>query len=320
MLHFIRLIRWPNQLIIILTFVLIRYGIIQPYFVVNGLSLEFPLFLFMLLVFSIVCIASAGYIINDYFDLQIDQINKPEKVIIGKYISPSTAYRYYFILNGIALLSAFYITYRIGFISIFIIFPVASGILWFYSTTYKRQLITGNIIIAFFAGIVPILPAIFELPPVLSKYYSFIVNYELNPKVVLIWCLVFSIFAFLTNLIREVVKDCEDYEGDMTNGRKTIPIKFGLMVANVIVLILILLIIFILQYVFFSFLRIGNDGKFDYFTLGYFLILISLPLLYAGVIIFRSARKEIYARASLIIKLVMVAGALYAIVVRMKIL
>ena len=87
MLHFIKLIRYPNLLIIVLTQYLFRYAIMIPILNIENIKPAFSDVDFALLVFSTILIAAAGYIINDYFDMRTDRINKPHKMIIGKYFS-----------------------------------------------------------------------------------------------------------------------------------------------------------------------------------------------------------------------------------------
>lgn len=318
LLPLFRLLRFPNLLIIASTMLLIRYAIIQPIFIQYGIGLELPLLHFIFLVLSVLIIAAAGYIINDYFDVNIDMVNKPDEVIINNYFKAKTVYRAYFILNSIALALAFYISSKVGILALFLIFPVTIGVLWFYSTTYKKQLLVGNILVSVLIAMVPILVALYEMPSIHAKYHDFPGAYRVLLNVIFAWCEVFALFAFFVNLIRELVKDAEDYEGDNVYGRNTLPIVLGIKGTKITINVLILLTMCFLSYVFIRYLQITNLGRFDWVTFGYFSLLLIIPLGISGRMVFMANRKKHFTIASTIIKLVMVAGILYTLVARFK--
>jgi len=320
MISILRLVRFPNLVMIALTMILVRYGILQPLFVVNALSLEFPDQYFMFLVISVMLIAAAGYMINDYFDVDTDTINNPDKVIIGKRFTATSVYYSYLVLNCIALVLAFYITYKTTILSLFFIFPITAGILWFYSTTYKRQLLLGNLLISVLIGIVPLLPAVYEIPLVFIKYKSFIQNTEMNIQFIYVWVGIFGIFAFLINFIREIVKDAEDYIGDKVTGCQTLPVVFGLKVTKVVVIVLLILVIFLLAGLFIFFLLFNEYGKIDYITLGYFLVFLITPMIITMIYIYKAEKKKFYTKAALVLKVVLFFGIFYAWILRYKIL
>lgn len=317
MKHIFRLIRLPNLIIIALTMVLMRYCIIQSIFKWYFINLEFPTYLFVLLVFTVVLIAAAGYMINDYFDVKTDLINRPDEVVIDKYIKASKVYNSYFVINFISLCFAFYLSSRVGVVSMTFLFPLAMGLLWFYSTTYKKQLLTGNILVSLIIAGVPILVVLYEMPLVHSKYLHYPLAYNVLLKVVTIWCGTYAFFAFIINLIRELVKDIEDFEGDMAYGRRTLPIAYGLKTSKIVVSVLIVIVIVGIEIVYVNLLE---PNKLDLVTLIYFHLLLIIPLIAAGIFLFIANQKKHYTIIALIIKLVMVMGLLYAIVVRFKML
>lgn len=315
MKHILRLIRFPNLLIIALTMVLMRYCIIQPIFKQYYIDVEFPVSLFALLVFIVVLIAAGGYMINDYFDVKTDLINRPDKVVVDKHIKATSVYVAYFIVNAIALIASFYVSIRIGVISMTFLFPLAMGLLWFYSTTYKRQLLIGNILISVVVAGVPILVALYEMPLIHARYLQYPAAYKVLLRVIAGWCGAYAFFAFIVNLLRELIKDIEDFEGDIAFGRTTLPIAFGLKTSKIVVAVLIGITIVLIESVSFYLME---PNKLDAITLGYFHLLLILPLIVSAILLFLANQKKHYKAISLIIKLVMVLGLLYAIVVRLK--
>lgn len=317
MKHILRLIRFPNLLIIALTMTLMRYCIIQPIFLRYYIDLEFSSLLFSLLVITVVLIAAGGYMINDYFDVKADLINRPEKVIINKHIKASTVYAAYFVINGVAFCLSLFISISIGVASMTFLFPLAMGLLWFYSTTYKRQLLVGNILVSIIVAGVPLLVALYEMPLIHAKYLQYPMAYSILLKIVAAWCGAYAFFAFIINLIRELVKDLEDFEGDIAFGRATLPITYGLKASRIVVALLIIIAIVAIEL---AFLYLLEPDKLDMLTFAYFHLLLIIPLVVVAILIFMANQKKHYSAMSLIIKLVMVFGLLYAIVVRYKML
>lgn len=315
----LRLIRFKNLVIIALTMILMRYGIIQPIFVAYGLSLELSNLYFSLVVIAVMLIAAAGYIINDYFDIKVDQLNKPDKVLVGTRFTLKSVFVTYLVINGIALAISIFLFLKTSFLALFLIFPAAIGALWFYSTTYKKQILVGNIIVALLSGIVPLLPALYELPLVNAKYHEYLVAMGIDLYIIIGWTGTFALFAFLLTLAREIIKDAEDVYGDSAY-KNSIPLALGEIMAKMIINFLILVVIFLITYLFWKYLRITNVGSFDYVTLSYFLVLIIIPLIITAGMVFKATSRKAYHKASSMIKLIMLTGICYAIVVRFKII
>jgi 4-hydroxybenzoate polyprenyltransferase len=317
MKHIFQLIRLPNLIITALTMILMRYCIIQPIFQMYYIDLELPLLLFSFIVLSVVLIAAAGYMINDYFDVKTDLVNRPNKVVIGTFIKAPTVYKAYFVLNAIAFCLSFYVSYKIGVVSMFVIFPLTMGLLWFYSTTYKRQLLTGNILVSLIVGIVPILVALYEMPLIHTRYLLYPTAYKVLLNIVIGWCGTYAAFAFVITFIRELIKDIEDFEGDMAYGRNTLPIAYGLNITKIVIAVMVLITITGLEIVF---LKLLEPEKLDLITFMYFHVLLIIPLIVAVILSFMAKEQKQYTVVSWIIKIVMVLGMLYAVIVRFKML
>jgi 4-hydroxybenzoate polyprenyltransferase len=316
---FLKLIRWQNLLMVILTMVLMRYAVIGPVLSKIGviltsgsgeelpMTLQLPWYYFVLLVTATVLITAGGYVINDYFDIKTDLINKG-KVIVGTKIPRRQAMMWHSVFNIAGVAAGFYISYKAGYVWLGTLFLVVSGLLYFYSASYKRQFLIGNIIVALLTAMVPMLVAFYEWPA-LYKYYA--VNAIRLPNINFInyWVGGFALFAFLTNLIREIIKDIEDFEGDIAYGRNTVPVVIGVLSAKIVSVCLILITIILLYLTWHFFIN-------DIITLIYFTVTIVLPLLYVIYKLLISSEKKQLHIASRVMKIVMLTGVLYSVVVK----
>ncbi|MBK9390905.1 MAG: geranylgeranylglycerol-phosphate geranylgeranyltransferase [Bacteroidetes bacterium] len=316
---FLTLIRWQNLLIVILTMILMRYMVIEPVLSKVGvilqqgtgaeipMTLQFSLFNFILLVAATVFITAGGYVINDYFDIRTDLINKG-KVIVGTRIERRQAMMLHNIFNLAGVALGFYISWRSGYFMMGIMFLIVSGLLYFYSASYKRQFLIGNVIIAILTALVPLIVGFYEWPA-LYQFYS--VNAIRMPEIdfIFYWIGGFALFAFMTTLTREIIKDIEDYEGDIAYGRNTVPVIAGIITSKYISAGLIVITIAMLYLVWYLFL-------FDNYTLIYISAFIVMPLLFVIITIFRSTDRKQMHSASRMMKIVMLSGILYSVVVK----
>ncbi len=318
MKEFLKLIRWQNLIIVILTMVLMRYCIIEPLIsklkvmMLDGsgqvsLKLQFPWYDFIILVAATVFITAGGYVINDYFDIKTDLINRGS-VIVGTKIPRHKAMMWHNIFNIAGVAAGFYISWKVGYIWMGIFFLLVSGLLYFYSASYKRQFLIGNLIVALLTAMVPMMVIMYEWP-VLYRYYTTRAAELYNLSFLFWWIGGFSVFAFITTLTREIIKDIEDFEGDMAYGRRTIPVVIGIPASKVIALSLIIITIAMLYIVWFYF--INDKITFIYLTAG-----IVLPLFYIiyQLVVSRN-RKQLHI-ASRLMKIVMLTGILYSVVVK----
>lgn len=198
---FLRLIRVQNLLIVVLTQFLARIALVGPRQDWLRILTDPTIWL---LSFSTVCIAAAGYIINDYFDVKIDLINKPDRVVIGRYLKRRVAIGTHQVLNVLGCLIGLYLSRWV-----FAVDVVSVSLLWFYSANLKRQPVVGNVVIALLTA--------FSLL-VLAVYY------RQNADIILIYAL----FSFGISLVREIIKDMQDIRGDARFGCRTLPIIWGL--------------------------------------------------------------------------------------------
>lgn len=298
MLYFFKLIRFKNLIMIALVQYLIKYALLLPFTQTHGVVTTLSHFNFFLLVLATICIAAGGYIINDIQDIESDSINKPHKVIINKHINENIATALFVILNIIGVGLGYYIASRIGKSNLFPIFFVASALLYMYSTFLKHIVLVGNIIVALIVSLSILLVGIFELLPVMTVdnrsiqilFFSIIRDY--------------AIFAFIINLIREMVKDIEDIDGDYKAGTKSLPVIAGRARATKITFVLSLIPLFTVTYYVITYLFKQLA------VVGYFLIVVIAPLIYISIKLFSATQKSDYKHISLILKLVMLTGML----------
>ncbi len=313
MINFLRLIRYKNLLIIILTQYLMRWSIIKPLLKVNQFELQFSELHFFFLVMATVLITAAGYVINDYFDTKTDLLNRPETVILGRSLNRRWAILLHIIFNTIGIGLGAYISFYIGLPILTLVFIMITGILWFYSTTYKRQFLIGNVIVAFLTALVPLMVLLFEIPLLREEYGLLMLELQANFNYIILSVTAFSFYAFILTLIREIIKDIEDFEGDRAYGRNTLPIVLGVTSSKIIIISFILLTQFSLIYVYFRFLK-------DPITLLYFSVFLIIPLLILLYKVFVAKEKTDYHFASNLSKVIMLAGIIYALVANYLIL
>ncbi|MBC7934954.1 MAG: geranylgeranylglycerol-phosphate geranylgeranyltransferase [Rhizobacter sp.] len=220
---FFKLIRWPNLFFIALTQLLFYYCVFEQLLLDPLLHPKNHL-LFYLLIAASVLIAAAGYIINDYFDLQIDIVNKPGKVVVDKIIKRRWTIVWHWLLSGIGLLLSFYVSRQVSNWVILIANVFCVLLLWFYSTSFKKKLLSGNIIIAALTAWVVVV--VYFFCGASFDIWSRSNNNFNEPKFFKLTIL-YAGFAFIVSLIREVIKDLEDKEGDARYHGKTMPIVWG---------------------------------------------------------------------------------------------
>ena len=305
---FLRLIRWPNLVFIFLTQTLFYYLILVPGYA-NGFTLTVPYgpmrpALFYLLSLSSVLIAAAGYIINDYFDLNIDRVNKPDKLVVEKIIKRRWTIIWHWILSSLGVLLGFYVSWKLPNPIVGLGNMACVILLWFYSTTFKRKLLIGNIIISLLTAWVILVLYVCEFH-VTGNAYRYVL-----PRLFK-YAIVYGGFAFIISLVREVIKDIEDMEGDARYGCRTMPIVWGVNVAKVFaatwLVVLTGAVIVIQFYALQSWQWLGAT---------YCFLLLDLPLLWTLRRLYKAQTKAEYHLLSSVIKGIMLSGILSMIIIQ----
>lgn len=222
---FFRLIRYPNLIFIGLTQLLFYIAMVRPAFESVGKNDPLDYTGSFILMAASILIAAGGYVINDYFDLNIDRINKPDKLVVDIVIKRRWAILWHFGFSISGLLLSYVVSSKVGNYLPFLCNVITVILLWFYSTTFKKQLLIGNVVISLLTGwVILVFYAAVTPIRILSDHHEDISVYSRIYK----YAILYAGFAFIISLIREVIKDMEDMEGDVRYGCKTMPIVWGI--------------------------------------------------------------------------------------------
>ncbi len=197
------LVRWPNLAIMLLSLVLVRVLLLPGQPLGGGLLAP----RFGLLVLAALLIAAAGYIINDYYDVKIDAINRPARLVVGRLLRRRHAMLAHVVLSGVGVVLAAALSWRLGAVTL-----GAALLLWGYSARFKRLPLVGNVSIATLTGALILLPALLPLATPEGRLKA-------------VW--LYALAAFLLTAVREIVKDLEDMRGDAQHGCRTLPLVWG---------------------------------------------------------------------------------------------
>jgi len=298
---FIKMIRLPNLIFIVLTQVLFHVSVLDTILLPVGIRPAIDGWNFVLLSVSSVLIAAAGYIINDYFDINIDQINKPRANVVDKIVSRRWAMAWHFVLSGLGIILSGWLAWRTGLWYILIGNFICVLLLFAYSVSLKRKLLVGNVVISLLTAWVILVISFSELIIITANNSALI---EAINKIERIGFL-YASFAFISSLIREAIKDIEDLQGDEKYGCRTMPIVWGVNAAKVYIavwLVVILALLVILQvYV----------ARFEWWwAMAYSIVFIIGPFVLIFLRLYKAKDQKDYHRLSNWTKLVMLTGIL----------
>ena len=274
------LVRWPNLLMMLLCMVLVRVGILLP-----GAPLRASLLAprFGLLVWAALLVAAAGYIINDYYDVKIDAINRPDRLVIGRVLNRRVAMLAHLVLSGVGVLVAGWLHPVLGLVTL-----GTALLLWGYSARFKRLALVGNVSIASLTAALVLLP---ELQWQLAGH----------PAHAAVWP--YALAAFLLTVVREIVKDVEDMRGDAQHGCRTLPLVWGVARTKWVVGFFLGCL---------ALLTLGATGRLfagGHWPLGLWLgLLVLLPLAQLARLLARADRRRHFHHLSTFCKAIMLAG------------
>jgi 4-hydroxybenzoate polyprenyltransferase len=310
-MNFLRLVRFPNLFIVALTQYLLQYLILKPALAKIGISPFLPDFQFILLVLSTVLIAAGGYIINDIEDVEIDKLNKPLKKQIVERIYPlSMSWFFYAFLSILGFFISLYLAFYIHDFVQLLIYPLAIGLLWAYSKWFKRQPLSGNLVVSFFCAFVAFVVYYAQnlYKPSALDIENGYQDFQAETQFIFI---IYAILAFISTLFREIIKDIEDAEGDKTGDCQTLPIVLGIEKAKIIASGVGL--VFLIFVVFFSFILRG--GVLSKILLN---LCISTPILYTLFLLKTAHTKKDFSFLSKLAKLIMLSGLIFILIIKIK--
>lgn len=300
-LALLKLIRYKNLGILAFSQILFKYFFLNRYN--NNAKLSTPLFLVLL--FSFLFLAAAGYIINDIYDLEADKVNKPNKVIIGNKISEKFALRLYILFNTIGLVLAYYLSYTINHPIYAILFLGTAFCLLKYAQSWKNIYIIKNIIVAFITSLSILILGLYDI--ILEINNQNIINSFVLFKIILYY----SLFSFLTNYIREIIKDIEDVDGDKKRNTQSLVNKIGLSsTKNFIFILNGLLILFLTYFIFNYFINY-------YLALIYIIIFILIPTIIYAIKFIKAKTKNNFHKSTILLKWIMIFGILSIIFIKL---
>lgn len=298
-MKYLKLIRYENLLMLAFMQLVFRYLFLAQSYI----DLALTDFNYILLVISTVCIAAGGYVINNIMDQDTDEIAKPQNRVVGVSVTETVAYNWYIGLTIVGVGIGFYLSnviYKATFASMFIL---VATLLYMYATSFKQIPVLGNVVVALMLSTSIIIIGLFDILPAIDADNRF------RMKEAFDILMHYAIFAFIINLIREIVKDMEDMDGDYQSGINTLPIAIGVQKTKIIVGVLTVLSIGILAYYVNS-----NLFELDY-VVYYVMILIVGPLIYFGVKLLNATTKKEFHHLSLVLKIILFFGILSVAVI-----
>lgn len=270
--------------------------IIYGYFPQTDAVLSLETWQVVLLLLSTALLTASGNVINDIYDVTTDIINKPEKVLVGNSIPEKKAFTLYILVTSSAIISGFILANSLEKPALAGLFIAVAFLLYTYATTLKSMLVVGNVVISFLVGAVVLITTLFELFPAITDY-----NREFQLEA-LLHLSVFALFAFLVNLLREWIKDCQDVKGDHASGRSSLPIALGRKRAAKFMGVYTIILVIIIGYL--ATFELYTDAISLYGTL----FLIMAPLMFIGLRLFTADSLKEFRILSLICKIVLLLG------------
>ena len=298
-MKYLKLIRFQNLLMLAFMQLVFRYLFLKQSYV----DLALTDFNYILLIFATVCIAAGGYVINNIMDQDTDEIAKPQNRVVGVSVTETVAYNWYIGLTIVGVGIGFYLSnvmYKPTFASMFIL---VATLLYMYATSFKQIPVLGNVVVALMLSTSIIIIGLFDILPAID------VDNRFRMKEAFDILMHYAIFAFIINLIREIVKDMEDMDGDYQSGINTLPNAIGIQKTKIIVGVLTVISIGILAYYVNS-----NLFELDY-VVYYAMILIVGPLIYFGVKLLNATTKKEFHHLSLVLKIILFFGILSVVVI-----
>ena len=271
-----------------------------------------PWWALVLLVLSVVCVAAGGYVINDYFDVKIDRINRPDDLVVTRVVSRDAAMRLFQVLTAVGIVAGLAVAWWARSWNLLFIYVVIPGLLWFYSSSYKRMFLIGNLIVAFISALVPLLIAMVNADHLRFLYHESLVYTPIVGQLY-VWLGGFALFCMLLTLSREVVKDMEDVEGDRELECRTMPIVWGEKVSKIVVTIVLLATIALIAYL--AWFVLPFPMEWATFTGRFIIFGLMVPMLCVLVLLWSARSKRELHMVQQVLKFAMFLGTMFSYVI-----
>ena len=309
----LRLVRWGHLLFLGALIWLMEKWVAVPVLNQVAFGEQLPGYVLTLLIVATVSIAAGGYVINDYFDIKIDRINRPDQLIVTRSVSKPVAVRLSVSLSAIGTLCGIAAAWLLRSMSLAIVFVLIPGLLWFYSSSYKRLFVIGNLTIALLAGLTPFIVAMANVAQ-LKLQYALILPYIPLEHDLYAWLGGFALFAFLLTWIREIVKDLQDQMGDRELECHTLPIVWGELWTKVFVTALFVVTLSLVAYLWYAVLPFPHTWH--HLSTRYIVFGIVIPMICSLVLLWSAKIPSDYKTCQQVVKFTMLLGMLYSFCLR----
>ena len=304
--------RWGNLLFLAALVWLMEKWVATPILDKAAFGEQLPWYLLVLIMLATVLIAAGGYVINDYFDVKIDRINRPDEVVVTRSVSKPAAMRLSIALSGIGIVCGIAAAGLLRSWTLGILFVIIPGLLWFYSSSYKRLFMVGNVIIALLAALTPMIVGMANVA-ILQLRYGTILAYTTLPHDLYAWTGGFALFAFLLTWVREIIKDMQDQMGDRELECHSLPVVWGDKWTKVFVTGLIVLTIAIIGHLWWHVLPFPTDWS--SLSTRYIVLGIVTPMVCTLWLLWAAKIPSDYKTCQQVVKFTMLIGMLYSIVI-----
>lgn len=305
-----RLVRWSNLLFLAALIWLMEKWVAVPILDKVAFGEQMPWYVLLLLMSATVLIAAGGYVINDYFDVKIDRINRPDELIVTRTVSKPTAMRLSIGLSAAGMVCGLVLALLLRSMTFAILFIIVPGLLWFYSSSYKRLFMVGNLTISLLAALTPMMVAMANVA-VLQLRYAAILPYTTLVHDLYAWLGGFALFAFLLTWIREIVKDMQDQMGDRELECHSMPVVWGDMWTKIFVTALIVLTLAVIGHLWYHVLPF--DRGWSSLSTRYILFGVVTPLVGSLGLLWSAKIPSDYKTCQQLVKFTMLLGMLYCI-------
>lgn len=294
MLYLLRLIRYKNVLMAGIAQVLVQYFVINPFLAAHQLPTTANWIVVCLLLAS-ACMGAAANVINDITDVACDTINHPDTVIVNKHITEDRAFNIYLYLTATAIIIGSIPAVVFRYYGIMILLLIIAALLWLYSHKLKNIPLLGNVVVSFVVALSIFLPALYNLNTLLIGDLMVTLG-------------MYTLFAFLVTMVREIVKCGEDFDGDNATNISTIAVAYGLGAVRMASIVLISFVLGMIGYIIYLQIKLGTATKAEYFNIGYEIVFLILPILVVAVKIMNAKHPAQFILPARWLKYIMLAG------------